>query len=209
MSKITGLKKAKNHTRRVNVFVDNKLAISVERETIRREGLGIGQDMGGEALKELALKDLRQKCLDAAARFLSYRQRSEAEIIQRLRRHGYDDEIIGRTVSQLKEQGFVDDGAFARFWVENREAFSPRSRRLAKLELKRKGLKTDIIEEAISNIDEKDSAYRAAAGRARRLTALEYQDFRRRLGQYLGRRGFNYGIIAEITERVWKEQRKK
>ncbi len=58
-------------------------------------------------------------------------------------------------------------------------------------------------------IDEKDAAYRAAQGRARRLETLDHNDFRLRLGQYLGRRGFNYAVIKEITEKVWKEMRKK
>jgi regulatory protein len=80
---------------------------------------------------------------------------------------------------------------------------------MTKMELKRKGLEADIIEKAISTIDEKDGAYRAAQSRARRLEGLDHVAFRLRLGQYLGRRGFNYSIIKEITEKVWKEMRKK
>jgi len=37
---------------------------------------------------------------------------------------------------------------------------------------------------------------------------LDYQTFRRRLGEYLGRRGFSYNVISETTERVWKEHGK-
>jgi regulatory protein len=126
-----------------------------------------------------------------------------------LLRHGFDDGTIEKTLDKLKEMGFVDDTAFARFWVENRETFSPRSRRMAKFELKKKGLENGIIEQAVSEINEKESAYRAAQNRARRLAALDYRDFRLRLGQYLGRRGFSYGITHEVVERVWKELRKK
>jgi len=44
-----------------------------------------------------------------------------------------------------------------------------------------------------------------AAKRARRLSGLEYQEFRRKLGEFLARRGFNYDTIEPVVERVWRE----
>jgi regulatory protein len=208
MSKITGIKKSKSREKRVNIYLDDKFALGLLAETALKEGLKIGQEISKSQLVVLEGKDLFQRCLNAALRFLGYRPRSEAEIRQRLQRHGYDSEDIEKAITRLKEQGLVDDIAFARYWKDNRETFSPRSQRMTKLELKRKGLSNDIIEQVIGEIDERDSAYRAALKRASRLSASEYQVFRQRLGTYLGRRGFNYNIIKEITERVWKEQEK-
>jgi regulatory protein len=207
MPKITGMKKAKGREKRINVYLDGKLTIKLLAETALKEGLKIGQEITNSQLEKLTGLNHYQRCYNAAVRFLGYRPRSEAEIKQRLQRHGYDADDIEKTLAKLKEQGLVDDIAFARYWRENRETFSPRSRRLTKMELKRKGLSSDVIEQVISEIDEKDSAYRAALSRARRLSLNDYQIFRQRLGSYLGRRGFNYGIIKEIIERVWQEQK--
>ncbi len=206
MAKITEIKKRKGRGKRVNVFLDGKPALALLAETALKEGLKIGQEVTESQRDTLAGLDRYQRCLNAALRYLGYRQRSEAEIKQRLQRHGFDSECIEKALARLKEQGLVDDAAFARFWRENRETFSPRSRRLTKLELKRKGLSSDIIEEVISEIDDRDSAYRAALNRARRLSTADYQAFRQRLGSYLGRRGFSYSIVKETTERVWQEQ---
>jgi regulatory protein len=207
MPKITGMKKAKGREKRINVYLDGKLTIKLLAETALKEGLKIGQEITNSQLEKLTGLNHYQRCYNAAVRFLGYRPRSEAEIKQRLQRHGYDADDIEKTLAKLKEQGLVDDIAFARYWRENRETFSPRSRRLTKMELKRKGLSSDVIEQVISEIDEKDSAYRAALSRACRLSLNDYQIFRQRLGSYLGRRGFNYGIIKEIIERVWQEQK--
>ena len=95
---------------------------------------------------------------------------------------------------------------FARFWKENRDSFSPRSQWLTKLELRQKGVAGDIIDQVVGTIDDGDSAYRAALSKARRLSRSDYQDFRRRLGEYLKRRGFGYGVINHTVERVWEER---
>jgi len=209
MSKITGIKRGKRGTKSVAILLDGKPALGLLAETARKQNLKLGQNLDEGVLENLAKDDLRQRCYNTAARFLSYRPRSESEMRQRLARHGYDVDTIEKTLGRYREMGLVDDAAFARFWVENRNTFSPRSKRLAKIELKKKGLQTGIIEEAVNEIDEKENAYQAALKRAHRLEALDYKDFRVKLGQYLGRRGFSYGIIKEITGRIWKELRKK
>jgi regulatory protein len=206
MAKITGIKKGKGREKRVNIILDGKPALGLLAETALKEGLKAGQEVTESRLATLADLDRHQRCFNAALRYLGYRPRSEAEIRQRLQQHGFDGEYVEKALARLKEQGLVDDAAFARFWRESREAFSPRSRRLTRVELKRKGLSSDIIEQAISEIDDSESAYRAALNRVNRLAITDYQAFRQRLGGYLGRRGFSYSVIKEITERVWKEK---
>jgi regulatory protein len=207
MSKITGLKAGKSREKRVNVFLDGKIALGLLTETALKEGLKVGEEVTESRLEALSVADRYQRCLNAAIRYLGYRPRSEAEIKQRLQRHGFDSECTEKALARLKEQGLVDDIAFARFWKENRETFSPRSRRMTKWELRRKGLNSDIIEQVISEVDDKDSAYRAALSRAHRLATSDYQTFRQRLGEYLGRRGFSYSVIHETTEKVWQEHK--
>jgi regulatory protein len=205
MKKITGLTVRKGRDKRVNVYLDGRPVFDLLAEVVLKEGLRVGQELSEERLGSLAGLDRYQRCLNAAIRYLGYRPRSESEVRQRLRNHGFDGDVTEKAIARLKEQGLVDDTAFARFWKDNRESFSPRSRRQTQLELKRKGLAVDVIEPVVSEIDESDSAYRAALNKARRLPLGDYQVFRRRLGAYLGRRGFGYDIIRETVERVWKE----
>jgi len=99
--------------------------------------------------------------------------------------------------------------AFAQFWKDNRESFSPRSQWLTKLELRRKGVAGDIIDQVVDAVDNNDSAYRAAQNKARSLPMSDYQGFRHRLGGYLKRRGFGYGVINHTVEQLWQEWEKK
>jgi regulatory protein len=205
MSVITKMPAGRSREKRVNVFLDGKFTFSLLAEVATKEGLRVGQELTEGQIEALTESDRFQRCLNAAWRFLGYRPRSEAEVRQRLQRHGYESELIERTIAHLKDQGLVDDDAFARFWIENRESFSPRSQRLTSLELQRKGLDGVVIARLAGEVDDGESAYRAARSKARRLLPSEYRDFRRRLGDYLRRRGFGYEVINKTVERVWRE----
>ena len=206
MSKITALRIGKGRKKRVNVFLDDRFAFSLEAEVVIKEGLQVGQELSASQIEALAKSDHFHRCLNVATHYLGYRPRSEFEVRERLQRRGFDDNTIGVVIAKLKEQRLVDDMDFARFWKENRDAFSPRSQWLTRLELKQKGVTDDIIEEVVGTIDDGDSAYRAALSKARRLSRSDYQDFRHRLGEYLKRRGFGYGVINLTVERVWEER---
>jgi len=187
------------------VFLDGKFAVSLEAEVAAGEGLWVGQELSSTQLEALVKSDQFKRCLNAASHYLDYRPRSEFEIRQRLRRRGFGGEAVEAVIAKLKEQKLVDDTDFARFWRENRDSFRPRSQWLTKLELKQKGVADDIIDEVVSTIDDDDSAYRAASSKARSLSRSDYQDFRRRLGGYLQRRGFGYGVIDHTVRRLWQE----
>ena len=206
MSKITAIRVGRKQGKRVNVFLDGGFAFSLEAEVAIREGLQVGQELSASQIEALARSDFFHRCLNTAAHYLGYRPRSEFELRERLQRRGFDGDSVDAVLAKLKEQGLVDDTAFAQFWRDNRQSFSPRSQWLTKLELRQKGVAADIIDQVVDAVDNTDSAYRAALSKARSLSQSDYQSFRRRLGEYLKRRGFGYGVINHTVERIWQEQ---
>ena len=206
MKRITAIRAGRGRGKRVNVFLDDKFAFSLEAEVAVVEGLKIGQELSDSQIEALTRSDHYQRCLNAAAHYLSYRPRSESELRERLYRRGFGEDSVEAVIAKLKEQGLVDDIAFAQFWKDSRETFSPRSRWLTKLELRRKGVAEEIMDKVVETVDDNDSAYRAALSKARSLPLSDYQDFRHRLGGYLRRRGFSYGVINHTVELVWQER---
>ena len=203
MKTITAIESQKRAKKRFNVFLDGAFAFSLGREVVEEQGLHLGQTLSDSQIEELAGADLFGKCLDAALRLLSYRPRSEAEIRRRLSRR-FDGQIVERVGLHLKARQMIDDAAFAQFWRENRESFRPCSKRLLRMELKGKGVASEVIDEVLVGIDDEESAYRAAQRRARTLEK-DYETFRRKLSAFLGRRGFSYGVINSTIERLWRE----
>ena len=206
MNKITAIQAGKRRRERVNISLDGSFAFSLADEVVLKEGLRVGQELPAADVEALARTDQSHRCLNAALRYLGYRPRSEFELKERLHQRGFDGDSVEAVLARLKEQGLVDDVAFAQFWKDNRESFSPRSQRLARLELRRKGVAEDTIAQVVGAIDDDDSAYRAALGKARSLSLSDYQSFRQRLAGYLKRRGFSYGVINHAVERVWQKE---
>ncbi len=206
MSKITALRAGRGRGKRVNIFLDGKFAFSLEAEVAAKEGLQVEQEISADRIKTLSRSDDIQRCFNAATLYLSYRPRSEPELRERLRRRKFGNDSIEKALARLREQGLVDDTAFAQFWKENRDYFSPRSQRLTKLELKRKGVAEEIIDRVVNTIDDEDSAYRAGSKKVRSITGSDYEKFRRRLGDHLKRRGFSYGVINHTVARLWQDR---
>ena len=205
MSVITAIRAGRDGTRRVRMFLDGRLAFRLDGAAVARNGLHVGQELSEEEIAALAESDGLSRCLSVAHRYLQYRPRSESEMRDKLRQRGFGEDTVEAVISQFKEQHMIDDVAFARLWRENRDAFSPRSRWLTSLELRRKGVPEHVVQEAVRDADDAESAYQAAFVRASRLPRDDYEMFRRRLGEFLKRRGFGYGITEETIKRLWQE----
>jgi regulatory protein len=205
MRKVTALRAGKGRRKRVNIYLDGEFAFSLEAEVALKNGLRVNQELSPEQIEEIIASDQYRRCYNAATLFLGYRPRSEPELRERLRKRGFHSNSIESVVNRLKEQGLVDDSAFAEFWKDNRDSFSPRSQWLTGQELRRKGVSEDIIVKVVGTIDDEDSAYRAALKKARKLPRTDYQVFRRKLGDHLKRRGFGYGVINSTVRRLWEE----
>lgn len=168
-------------------------------------GLSLGQTFSEEGLQELEFKELSHRALERALRLLSYRPRSEGEIKERLKREGFDEEVIGHVAERLRKMSLLDDLAFAQSWKESREAFRPRSKRLLERELRRKGVAPEVVARVVADVDDEGEAYRVALKRSRQLAGREFPEFRRKLTTYLSRRGFDWEVIKAVTERLWQE----
>jgi regulatory protein len=203
MKKITAIEVQKRTPNRVNIHLDGEFAFGLSR--IVAAWLRVGQEVSEEKIAQLIAQDARERAFQQAMLFLSYRARSESEIRKNLRKHEIPEPVIDQTIERLRQDGLANDNQFAQAWVENRNTFRPRSRRMMAMELKQKGLADEDIQSAIANVDDEASAYEAARKRATRFKALEWNDFRRKLSDFLGRRGYSYSVIAPVVTRIWSE----
>lgn len=203
MPKVTAIEPQKRNPQRVNIYLDGEFAFGLTR--LVAAWLKVGDELSAEKIASLQEADAREQALQYALRLLTYRPRSQAEVRQRLEQRGWSEKIIEETLERLRQDGLLNDAAFAHSWVENRYTFRPRGRRLLIQELRQKGLDEQTIQDALGDMDEEEAAYTAARTRAQRLKGLEPRLFYRRLTAYLVRRGFSYETAGTIARRLWEE----
>lgn len=203
--RIAGLER-KPGGKRIDLQLDGRAAISLSPEVCLRFGLRVGDDLTEAALDALFEAETRERALAAALRLLAYRPRSVAELRTRLKQRAFAVDAIEETIGRLRRGGLLDDEQFARSWVESRERTSPRSRRLISSELRAKGVDARLAERSVAGADDEDAAYRAAARRAQSGRSLPHEEFRRRLGGFLLRRGFDYEVINRVVAKLWEEK---
>jgi len=201
---ITAIRVQKRNPDRANVYLDGEFAFGLE--LIEATKLSRGQVLDDEAIAALKVIDEIGRAYESALTFLEHRPRSKSEVMQRLRKHGYPEPAIEAALERLEQAGFVDDVAFAEYWVRNREQFRPRSRFALRQELRQKGVESEVIEAVLQDLNESESAYRAAMQRAATWSRLDEAAAARKCSSFLQRQGFGYAIIQEVWARVLEER---
>lgn len=201
--KITALKQQKRDQERVNVYLDGEFAFGLPLESAI--GLRVGQTLSEAEIAALQDHDQFVRLRSQAERYLSYRPRSTTELRRHLLRKGHEEALVERVIAYLGERSLLDDFAFARYWVEQRVTFKPRSQMALRQELYARGVEAAAIDAALEEMDEAAAAHDAASKLAWKWQGLPYDEFRAKLGAYLQRRGFNYEIIRTELEQAWAE----
>jgi regulatory protein len=200
---ITRLQIQQKNKERVNIFLDEEYAFSLE--LMLAAGLRKGQQLTEAEIAALQADDERKRAYAAALTFLGERVRSQAEVTQRLEQREFTPEAIAQTLARLQQEGYLDDTTFGQQWVANRQRFSPRSERALRYELRRKGMENSLIDEVIqeAEIDEDAAAWAALQPKITRWQNLERAQFSQKAGGFLARRGFGHEVARRVIDRAW------
>lgn len=202
---VTALKAQQRSKGRVNVYLDGAYAFSLDATAAA--ALRVGQVLTEDDVRVLREADSVAQAVGSAARFLAHRPRSVAEVQRNLAEKGFAAPVIAAAVGHLMALGYLDDRAFAVFWIENRTQFKPLGPRALRFELRRHGVPDAVIDDALRDVDAVASAYRAAIGQRRKLRAASRAEQRAKLAAFLQRRGFDHDTISEVLGRLENETR--
>jgi regulatory protein len=138
---------------------------------------------------------------DAAVRYLGSRPRSVSEIKRHLRTKRFDDAAQDKAIDQLRAQRYIDDEAFARYWVEQRAKFRPKGQRAITSELMQRGVARETIDLVLGEADPDSETKRARESIRRpmaRWLSMSENERKRKIHEYLATRGFSYDVIEEV-----------
>lgn len=185
-----------------NIFIDGKYSLALSETDLATFQIHREQVLDQSTVENLKQAHIDSKCYNCSLRYLAVRPRSIHEVREYLTyRKGYSDEEANEAISKLSSHKYLDDNDFAELWVKNRLNLAPRPLSVIKMELLKKGVDKNIIEDCLSQIDaetELDSVCELASKLYRQV---KYQD-KQKLTEFLARRGYNYGLIQKSFEKL-------
>ena len=204
--KITQISVQKKNPHRRSVFLDGEFAFGLNEEIVVKYKLQVGSELEDADLLQILQKEEALKAKESALNYLSVRAHSRKEIVDKLTQKGYDRNIVAQVADDLEAVGLVNDLEFSRAWVKERLRIRPRGRRMLGQELWQKGIAKEVaekaIQEAFEKVDERQLAAELLKRRLGRYQGLEKEKAKRRMADFLLRRGFDWETVKEALTAV-------
>jgi len=202
--RVSDIKQQKRRTNRVSIYIDGKYSFSLDYNTFVKSGIHLGDEIDEKEIDTLQLKDEYARALDYGYLLLSYRDRSEYELRQRLLEKDFHVDVVRDVLKFFRDRNLLDDRQFAKKWVENSISSRPMGRIRMKHELKRKMVEDGIIDEVVGELLDDDTEIKLA----RRLTEKKLETLKSypvevrkaRLLRFLMNRGFNFDVIKGLMK---------
>ena len=202
---ITRLVAQQKNPNRVSVFIDEAFAFGVHVDLVVEFGLHKGKVLEVEAQQQIVSADRVRAAREAALGYLGYAARTEREVRQKLIRSGFEEDVAEDTVARLRELGYLDDAAYARSYVQAR--FRNRGYGPGRLrgDLLRRGIAAALIDAVLDDLTEQEDMLEAARRHAekrwpRLAHETDAQKRRKKLSDYLVRRGFSYETARRVID---------
>lgn len=202
MPVITSIKQQKNKNR-VNVYLDDKFGFGIDLDNFVLLHLKVDTELTEKEIEDIVKKSEYQKTLDKLLRFAMVRPRSEKEVVGYFRRKKVHESMHEKLFEKLKHLELLDDTKFAKWWVEQRQNFRPKPKRILSIELRIKGIKKEIIDEVLGEeiVDEEKMAKELIAKKAYKWESLEPREVKQKISQYLAGKGFSWDVIEKVTQK--------
>lgn len=150
----------------------------------RRERKSEAEIKKREWQKEREIADLIARGEDAKAR------QTSKKVLKYDTQQKYD--FTDLIVERLCERGYVDDRKFAAWYVENRFVKKGVSQKRLRMELVKKGIGQDVIEEVLDGRVDEEEIKKIIARKRAKYT-------QEKLITYLCRQGFSYDLVRQIV----------
>ncbi len=202
---ITSIARQKKDSNRVSIFLDGEFAFGIHQDVLLEHGLHTGQVLSPEDVLLIQHADQYYVARTVALNYASQRPRTVHEVRQKLRQKSYEDAVIDAVTDRLTTLHYLDDATYARNYVRGRVNGRGYGPRRIQQELRRRGVDAAIIEAALAEeLDVDHVLENARKQAAKRWTQLQREadpyKRRRKLQDYLMRRGFRHDTIRSVIE---------
>jgi len=192
----------------VDMYIDNKYSCRLSLDTVAKYKIFIGKVLTENELEDIIISEQVLRLVRKSINYISIRPRSEYEEIQYLNKQRLDfdshikNKIIDVVLEKLRELKYLDDKEFCKWLIDNRIAYSLKSKFELKGELLSKGIESSLAKESIEiyfNEEIEKEVFEKIFQKKYGKLVLEGIDRKekQKICNYFQRKGFNYRLLQE------------
>jgi regulatory protein len=192
--------------KRINVYLDGKFSFGIDLDNLVKYKLKIEKEFSQKEIDKIIFEAEFQKTFNNILNFATLRPRSEKEVFNWLKRKKIPEVMHKRLFNRLNHLDLLDDMKFSMWWIEQRNTFRPRGKRALTMELRQKGIDSNIIKKALedSEVDEEKIAKRLLQKNEYKWKKHDQMKQKEKAFAFLARKGFSYDIIKNVVQ-YWQE----
>lgn len=190
---------------RYSLYMDDVFFMQIETEILVKNKLKIGQELTEEDAQDLKLQNGNYASFDNALTYLEKGMKTEKGIREYLKKKGYLDESIDKTIEKLIEYGYINDELFAESYINTYS--STKGKRKIEYELISKGVDKEIIFQKLEELIEEEDQLSNCVALAKKYLKNKIVDEKtyQKLTSHLASKGFSFDIISKVVRAVLKE----
>ena len=183
--------------RKCKVFLGEDFAFVLYKSEAARFHIEEENDLSEQTYEKIKEEILLKRARDRALYLLQSQGRTKAEMIQKLQKDGYPDDVIREVMSFLEEYHFVDDSSYTENYIHVNK--SRKSSRQIVFELQQKGVDKDTISRMLEEapINEDDTVRVLLKKKTGGQIPADWKE-RQKLADFLGRKGFSFDVIQRV-----------
>ncbi len=187
---------------RYNIFLDGEPAFVLYKKEADRYGLRMGEELDEMTYQEILHDVLGTRSKRYCMNLLKTMDRTEWQLRQKLSQGGYPQEVIRQAIDYVKGWGYVDDGAYAKKYVE----FHREKKSLIQMrqELYHRGVAREEIDRALEEADVADETIAIQKWIEKKRMDLNKAtpSERQKLYMFLLRKGFSPDNVGKVFKRA-------
>ncbi len=198
---ITCIEIQKKNSFRYSIFVENQFLVGVSEQTLLHFNLRVGTQVNNQLLQAIDAHEQKWQLKDFFIRLLARRDHSRLELVQKGIKKGFAQSEFDDILDELEEKKYIRNDVFARKFAHDKFHFNHWGKQKIRIELKKKGLKSHDIDQALEELSKQDildkMEYLVLKAKPRFLRA-EKSKRRKKIFDFLIRKGYDSTQVMKI-----------
>lgn len=187
------------------LHLENGVDILAHEDLILKNDILLTREISEDIVNDIDRLNNNFNAYDLAVKYISTKYRSCYEVHEYLLKKEVDKIVIHEVIEKLKSQKYLDDGVYAKAFVNDRIKFSSNGPYKIRRELEERRVADNVIEDALSIFDgsmEREKLSKLVPKYVKTIRNKSYVMMKNKVLDYFSNLGYNRSIVNDLLSNV-------